>query len=247
LSLSPVVTTLIVPPVNLLLVSIAGAVIALRRPRAGLALVGIGLFGLLVLALPITADSLLVSLETGQAFTAAAKPAPGAIVILAGDVLRLAGKPPKTEVGELTLERLRAGAALYRRVRLPVLATGGAPREGGLPIATLMEQSLAQDFNIPVRWTETRSEDTWENAGDSAAILAKAGIRSVYLVTHAWHMRRGKIAFAHFGIAVTAAPVRLDAPPAVRLGKFVPSAKAWMTSYFALHEWIGCGYYALRG
>jgi uncharacterized SAM-binding protein YcdF (DUF218 family) len=174
-------------------------------------------------------------------------PPPGAIVILSADVARMAGETPETEVGYLTLERLRAGAALYRRIGLPVLVTGGAPRDGGLPIAVLMAHSLAQDFNVPVRWTETNSKDTWENAQDSAAILAAAGIRSVYLVTHAWHMRRAMIAFAHFGIPVTAAPVRLDAPHSATPGKFLPGIKAWMASYFALHEWIGCVYYTLRG
>jgi uncharacterized SAM-binding protein YcdF (DUF218 family) len=247
LSLSAVVTTLIVPPVNLLLGGIAGVVIALNRRRAGLALAGIGLFGLLALALPIVADSLIVSLETSLPLGAAGKPPPGAIVILSSEVARVAGERVKTEVGQRTLERLRAGAALYRRVRLPILVTGGMPREGGLPIAALMAESLVQDFNVPVRWTEIRSEDTWENASGSAAILTAAGIRSVYLVTHAWHMRRAVIAFAHFGIAVTAAPVRLDAPPAVRLEKFLPGVNAWMNSYFALHEWVGCAYYALRG
>jgi uncharacterized SAM-binding protein YcdF (DUF218 family) len=251
LSLSPVASVLVVPPLNLLLVSLAGAAIALRRARGlaplGAALLGIGLFGLAALALPITADNLLVGLESGLPLGAAGKPPPGAIVILAGDVAKIRGETPETEVGPLTLERLRAGAALSRHVGLPILVTGGVPAEGGLPIATLMAQSLAQDFATPVRWTETASSDTWENARDSAAILAAAGIRSVYLVTHAWHMRRAALAFVRFGIAVTAAPVRLDAPPAARFDAFVPQAKAWMMSYFALHEWIGCVYYARRG
>lgn len=247
MSLSSIVTALIVPPANLLLISIAGAVIALRWARVGLVLVGIGLLGLLVLALPIAADNLIGSLETHLPLSAVGMPPPGAIVILSADVAMMAGETPETEVGYLTLERLRAGAALYRRIGLPILVTGGTPRDGGLPIAVLMARSLAQDFNVPVRWTETNSKDTWENAQDSAAILAAVGIRSVYLVTHAWHMRRAMIAFAHFGIPVIAAPVRLDAPHSTTAGKFLPGIKAWMASYFALHEWIGCVYYTLRG
>lgn len=246
LSLSPFATALIVPPVNLLLVGIAGVIVARRRPRSGLALAGIGLLGLLVLALPITADGLIRSLEAGLPLDRTRGP-PGAIVILAGDVAEVAGNTVTTEVGQLTLERLRAGAALYRRSKLPVLVTGGRPRDGAPPIATLMAESLARDFDVPVRWTEIRSRDTWENARGSAAILAAAGVRSAYLVTHAWHMRRAMMAFAHFGIAVTPIPVRIDAPPALRLADFVPQVGAWINSYFALHEWIGCAYYALRG
>jgi uncharacterized SAM-binding protein YcdF (DUF218 family) len=120
------------------------------------------------------------------------------------------------------------------------------PPEGGLPIAALMAHSLGEDFGVPVRWTETGSRNTWENARDSAAILAAEGIHSVYVVTHAWHARRAVIAFSHFGITVTAAPVRVDALPSLTMAQFVPQTNAWSTSYFALHEMIGCVYYTFR-
>lgn len=109
-----------------------------------------------------------------------------------------------------------------------------------------MTRLLASDFGIPVRWTETEAHDTWENAASTAALLGAEGIRSVYLVTHAWHMRRAAMAFAHFGMNVTAAPVRMDPLPELAIHEFVPTASAWMTSYYGLHEWIGCAYYALR-
>lgn len=77
-------------------------------------------------------------------------------------------------------------------------------------LADIMARSLADDFLVPVRWREGLSEDTWQNAEFSAAILRADGIHNVYLVTQAWHMRRALYAFRYFGVNAMAAPVRRD-------------------------------------
>jgi uncharacterized SAM-binding protein YcdF (DUF218 family) len=237
---------LIVPPINLLSLSIAGLALSQRWRRAGRMLMTVGLGGLFVLALPLTGESLIASLERNLPLRTPTVDPPGAIVILSAEVRRSAGRNPDIGPGPLTLERERAGAALYRRIDLPILVTGGSLRRGEAPVARVMAQSLAEDFRVPVRWIEPEARDTWESAEDSAAILKANGIRSIYLVTHAWHMRRAIIGFEHFGISVIAAPVRIDRPPMLRLSEFIPSAGGWMMSYYALHEWIGYAYYALR-
>ncbi len=109
-----------------------------------------------------------------------------------------------------------------------------------------MAASLRDDFGVPVRWVEQRSPTTWENARDSAAILEAVGVRSVYVVTSAWHMRRALIAFAPTGLAVTLAPVRRDQPAEWIAEGLLPRAGAWAVSFDALHEWIGCAWYRLR-
>lgn len=237
---------LVVPPANLLSLSLAGIALSWKWPRTGRVLTIAGLGGLFLLTLPITAGSLIVTLERGLPLRPPSADPPRAIVILSAEIGRGAGRPRELAPGPLTLERERAGAALYRRVGLPILVSGGSLKPGEQPVARVMAQSLADDFRVPVRWVEAQSRDTWTNAEDSAAILAASGIRSIYLVTHAWHMRRAHIAFAHFGITVTAAPIRLDPLPMLRLSAFLPTASAWMMSYYALHEWIGCADYALR-
>jgi uncharacterized SAM-binding protein YcdF (DUF218 family) len=202
--------------------------------------------GLVLLALPFVAGRLIVSLEHGLPLTASAADPPQAIVILSAEVSRSGGDAPRIGIGPLTLERVRAGAALYRRTGLPILVTGGAPQDApDASLAGMMARSLDADFHVPVRWIEPAAQDTWENAADSAAILKAQGIGSIYLVTHAWHMRRALIAFRHTGIRVTAAPVQIDHAPGGRFSDFVPRTSAWLTSYYALHEWIGCADYAL--
>jgi uncharacterized SAM-binding protein YcdF (DUF218 family) len=76
-------------------------------------------------------------------------------------------------------------------------------------------------------------------------MLKSQHIHSIYLVTHAWHMRRALLAFAHTGLTVTAAPTRLDPPPKPLATDFVPTASAWLASYYGLHEWLGCLAYTL--
>ena len=238
-------TFLLVPPVNLLFVTIAGLVLICFKRRAGRWISGVGVFLLLILAMPVASDSLLTLLEDNRPTTVPGD-LPAAIVILSGDVQHIDGAEPQLGIGFLTLERLRAGAAVYRSTNLPVLTTGGIIGRKGPPVAELMAQSLAQDFSVPTRWVEPASRTTWENAELSGAILKAQNIHSIYLVTHAWHMRRALIAFTHFGIAVTPAPVSLDRPPTLGLGEFLPQASDWLHSYYAFHEWIGCAWYALR-
>jgi uncharacterized SAM-binding protein YcdF (DUF218 family) len=204
------------------------------------------MLGLLALAMPVVGESLIVALEQNLPFTPPPDAPPQAIVVLGGDVVRGGSQTLIMHLGLLSLERVRTGAALFRRTRLPILVSGGPLREGEPPLALVMADSLVHDFEVPVRWVETSSRDTWENAHMSATILHEQGIKSVYLVTQAWHMRRAIIAFRDTGIVVTVAPPRLDRPPTPLATDFLPEIAGWRSSFYALHEWIGCAYYALR-
>lgn len=238
---------LLVPPAPLVLVALLGLLIERRFRRSGRFLLWFAVLGLFVLAMPITSSILIAELEQGMPLTPPADAPAQAIVILGGDISRTGRTGPAVlQVGPLSLERLRAGAELYRRTNLPILVSGGALRSTYTPLAALMASSLTNDFNVPVRWQETESRDTWNNAQLSAAILRKDGINSVYVVTQPWHERRALIAFANTGIKATAAPTRIGRFPTMEAGDFMPEASGWQNSYFALHEWIGCAYYSLR-
>jgi uncharacterized SAM-binding protein YcdF (DUF218 family) len=245
MTFNAVATFLLVPPVNLLLLAIAGFVLGGRWRRCGRVLCGLGLAGLLVLSLPVTSDLLFAGIERFAA-PPPGTPPPAAIVILSADVTRIGDTPASIDVGLLTLERIRAGAALARASGLPVLVSGGVLGRNQASVALLMARSLEADFSVPVRWQEDTSRDTWENAANSAALLRADGIRSVFLVTHAWHMRRALIAFRHFGIEATPAPVPFARKLHFQAGGFVPTARSLADSYYALHEWVGWLWYTLR-
>ncbi len=211
-----------------------------RRRAALAAALSAGL--VLLLATPLAARFLTAGLDHATP-TPGDPPSPGAIVILGAEVARGVGGP---DVGPLTLERLRAGAALHRRLGLPVLVAGGPVGRDGPPLAMLMAASLAADFGVTARWIESASRDTHDNARLSAAMLRADGITAAALVTHAWHMPRAMEAFARESFPVSPAPVRHLAGPEGRISDLVPRPDHLAMSWLALREWAGRLVYLVR-
>ena len=245
LSLSSIPTLLLVPPMNCLAAACLG--VALGRRRFGATLRIAGLAGLALFSLPVVSGCLLAILETGQNPPPPPASPPQAIVILSGDQSEiLDGASIGFRPGALTLEREQAGAALARRTHLPVLVSGGKIHPWAPALADIMARSMADDFGVPVRWREDGSVDTWANATNTAAMLRKDGVTSVYLVTHAWHMPRSLLAFRRAGLQAAAVPVAVDNKPTFRASAFVPAVHAWEESYWGMHELIGWAWYAIR-
>lgn len=167
---------------------------------------------------------------------------PQAIVVLGTERYTAApefdGEDTATPFG---LERLRYAAWLQRKTGLPILVSGGRTHNERVAEADFMKQVLIEDFRASVRWTEDQSRNTRENAKRSAVLLAEAKIKHVYLVTHAWHMRRAARHFESAGIHVTAAPTgfnTLASSDHTVLG-YMPSARALWQLSLALHERLG--------
>jgi uncharacterized SAM-binding protein YcdF (DUF218 family) len=237
-------TSLLLPPLVLVLGAALGGLLAWRGWRPGGLLV-MALAALqLLLATPAVSGRLLESLERGIGPVPPGAPAAAAIIVLGAEGQATAeGLMP----GPLTLERLRAGAALHRRTGLPLLVTAGVVVADTPPLAEAMARSLAEDFAVPVAWREKAARDTRENAALSVALLRGAGIEAAHLVTHAWHLPRAMEAFARLGFVVHPAPVNPPAP--ARPGgpwDWAPRADHLGTSWFALREWAGRAVYALR-
>ena len=262
MSLGSLPTALLLPPVNLVPLALAGMVLARFRPRLGRAVSVAALLGLLLLSFPVVSALLLQSLQAhiprgmpdpvrqrvDMADQESIRRLPGAIVVLSGDAAHGGGGGilPQPGLGMITLERLQAGTILARRVSLPVLLAGGPAGPGQPPLAVLMAEAMQQNFSVTASWIETQSTDTWENAEFSAGILKASGIGSVYLVTNAWHMPRSLIAFRHFGIEAIPVPSRFSTAPRFDFEAFTPRVSAWLNSYFAIHEWVGVAWYWYR-
>lgn len=253
-----IVTNALLPPMVFLWLLLLGMMFQSpsRVSRARLRVSGLARFfgaaGLLLSGMPIVGTTGLVLLERGMALSPPVTDAahrPGAIIILAGDLAN--GKTegallPGPQIGGLTLERVRAGAALARETGLPILVTGGVDGKDGPAIARRMADMLRQEFNLPVRWIEPRATDSWENALFSAALLRPEGITSAYVVTDAWHLPRALLAFRRIGFTATPAPDSLDELRAPDLSSFMPTPKAWLNSFYAAHEMVGYVFYTLR-
>lgn len=238
------IAAFLLPPLNLLLVGGLGLLLLARRPRLGKALVFVALAGLWLLSTPLVAARFLDSLA--PPFQALDGSEAEAIVILGGgrvrDSLEYGGDTVKT----FTLERLRHGARLARQLRKPVLVTGGAPEGEGVPEAQLMRALMRDEYRQPVRWMEARSRNTRENAYYSAEILTRAGVRRIYLVSHAWHLARAMPEFERAGLTVVPAGTGYKRHGTAELFDFIPNAQALQNSYLASHEWIGLLWYRLR-
>ena len=144
----------------------------------------------------------------------------------------------------LSLERVAYGAFLAKATGKPILLSGGTSEPTThRTVAEAMDLTLLRNFGLAARWMETQSTTTLSNATYSAQILRKAGITKIYLVTHAWHMRRALIAFEGTGLDIIPAPTAFVSRSSLDLADFAPSAKALLLTYYAVHEWLGIIWY----
>lgn len=225
----------------------------LRRwhPRLGQRLLVAGVLLGYGLGIPLTASLLNRSLQTYPPLaesTLISTPA-GAIVVLGGGL-----RDDAPEYGEgptlhdRTLGRIRYAARLARQTGLPVLATGGRPKEEDPPEAELMREILEREFGISPVMIETESRDTWENAVYGAALLRERHIDTILLVSTATHLPRAAPAFERQGLTVIPAPTLFlnDQPKPADLKSWLPSAAAVAAIHYAGHEWLGRLWYAAR-
>ena len=242
---------LLLPPIGLLLPLILGCLLLSRRPRLGRCLLIFGTCGLVVSAMQAGPDALETALQKGYELRSIRPDdvdPPKAIVILGGtfrDGLPDGGIINGSELGGLSIDRARAGAILHTQTGLPILISGGS-RSTGVSVGLMMRRFMENELHIAPRWMETESATTWSNAANSATILKGAGIDTVYVVTDSWHMRRAVIAFRHAGLTAWPAPVIRTLPPDGNVAHYVPKVGAWLNTYYAVHEWVGCLFYALR-
>ncbi|MBI2381659.1 MAG: YdcF family protein [Gammaproteobacteria bacterium] len=238
------------PGVQILILLLAWR-LAARRPKLARGIAALALASLYALSMPWLANRLMDGLQPYAALSVhkLQAPADSAIVILAGGRRERAVEYGGVDtVSTYSLERLRYGAWLARRLKLPVLLSGGTVFGEATPEAVLMNQTLADEFGIAPRWLETESRNTAENARLSAQKLKAERIGHAYLVSHAWHLPRAVPEFEKQGLAVTPAPLAFVSDSELNHGPlpYLPSAAALHVSRLALHEWVGRLWYRLR-
>ncbi|MDP1540822.1 MAG: YdcF family protein [Moraxellaceae bacterium] len=144
-------------------------------------------------------------------------------------------------VSAWSLQRLRYAAKIQRLSSLPLLVSGGSHRPDQVSEAELMAVVLRDDFIVPVRWLETESKTTKENALASAKILSVHGISHIILVTDALHMPRAQRYFSQAGFTVLPAATGYASPASSYslMAWLTPQHESLATSRRALHEWLG--------
>jgi uncharacterized SAM-binding protein YcdF (DUF218 family) len=236
---------LVLPPTSLAAAALVGLALLRRHRTLGLALAAGAMLALLALSLPVVAMALARTLEPPPISNADLARAQ-AIVILAGGNNRGAPEWGGETVKTYSLQRVRYGARLARASGLPILVTGGTPQGGRNAEAALMRDVLVDEYGLEVRWVETASRTTAENAVYSASVLQAAGLSRVALVTDAIHMPRSRRAFERAGLEVIAAPTAFAGQRPFKPEQLVPGVAALHLSNMALREWFSRALYALR-
>lgn len=238
---------LLLPPFNLLIMASIGLWLWHKRPVIARILTTLSIAGLWLLSTPYVSDALLQHLEgKPNAADTQTKPQPDAIVVLGGGSYFNAPEYGGDTVSKEALERLRYAAKLHRDTARPILVSGGKPLGNAISEGQQMQQVLEQEFNVPVKWIESDSDNTLESARLSYWALKDAGFTHIYLVTHAWHMPRAAQAFQSAGFQVTPAPTAFTTRHETTLLTFIPSADALLDSRWYFHEMIGMLWYRLK-
>ena len=236
---------LILPPGFVFVLLLIGLLLSRRLPRVSVFINVSALSLLLLLSMPVVARQLLSSLQEYPAIPVSELikgKSEGVIVILGGG--RYSAAPEygyRDEVSTYTLERLRYGALIAEKLKLPILLSGGRRNENATSEAVIMNQVMVSDFNIDSQFLEINGINTHQQAIEVNKILLEKNINEIYLVTHAWHMKRAINEFRLQGLIVKPAPMGFAATSNA-MNEYLPSAFALASSSRALHEYFGLFY-----
>jgi uncharacterized SAM-binding protein YcdF (DUF218 family) len=250
-SWKPVVSALLLPPVPFVVLVLAGARLMYRRRLLAWLLVLLGASGMWLSCTGAVGEGLTNWLlqpprALSESDIAELKKAPKtAIVVLGSGRKLLAPEYGVSTLSPRSIERLRYGVWLSRETGLPLAFSGGvglgAPP--GPTEAEIAARIADKEFGRPLRWQETTSRDTRENAIKTVALLRPQGIEQIVLVTHGYHMRRSlhnfELAAQGSNIKIVTAPMGLPAGGRLRVRDWIPSLGGLDLTWIALHEWFG--------
>lgn len=238
------------PPASLLLLFGGGLLLRRWRRRAGTATCVAAAALLLFLSTGVGSWLLVHPLEQLEPVLAspAAASAQAVVVLSAGRIAHSAEYGARPVPDFICLERMVYAAHVLRAHPLPLLVSGGFwSAQDQESLAAGMQRMFEDAFQLPVRWLEQRSRNTAENARFSAAMLKQSGVAQVILITDAMHMRRARRSFERAGIRVIAGPTFYQEAGPFDPLRLIPSAENLRRSHYAIYEWLGLGWYTLRG
>ncbi len=245
-ALKPLITALVLPLMSLMLLALAGLWLAARKQRKGLVIAALALALLWLISchgtavwlartvLPQFAPLTLAQLKSQQV---------QAIVVLGGGMFPEAPEYGQAQPSPATAARLRYGIWLSKQSGLPIAFTGGsgwsAKNDAQTSEAAVTARVAREDYNVTLRWLESQSRDTAENARLLVPLLKRDGIQRVALVTDAWHMPRAAAAFERTGLRVSPAPMGFLLANHQGYMEWVPTVSGLSTSTRVLQELLG--------
>ena len=219
-----------------------------RRPRLARGLAVALMAAIYALSTPLVADALHRGLAISPLPIEQARDSHAQVIVcLASGGIEQQPELGGTGLSDDSLERTYYAVRLQQQTGLPILFTGGAWK--GFSIAEPMAEA-AHAMGAPKArlLVETASQDTWQNAKLSEALLKQRGWNKVLLVTQSWHMRRAIYAFSHTSLQAVAAPYESDrlTPLDGGLVLWLPRRSALDISSRSLEEWLGLLFYRFK-
>ena len=205
------ITPFLLPPGIFIAVLIFSGLLFLRKSRkAGILNILIGI-SLWLFSIGPVSDTLIKGLENDLAMPA--DPRGDVIILLGGGVYD--GVSDLTGVGapsEDTLARIVTAVRLQKRLRVPVIVSGGTVfpwKKAEAPV----DRRFLMDLGVPADkiLMEDKSRDTLENARYVKEICEKRLFRSPILITSAYHIKRAVLSFREFNMDVTPVPSNFKA------------------------------------
>lgn len=239
--LKPYLTAIVLPPTSLLVIILIGALLVRSRPRlarrliflatASLWLLSTSAFSLWLHNSVIPDYPLLTAIDLKNRSVQA-------IVVLGGGIIT--GLPGgDQQMSRISLERLRLGAQLSRETGLPLAFSGGSgwgAKDANFAEADIAEKVLKEAFAIELKFKESFSRDTQENASNTWSLLSKQEIRNIALVTHSSHMTRASDEFRKAGFVVIETATGQPTLGSKPLLRWIPSASNLEMSQSILRE-----------
>ena len=128
------------------------------------------------------------------------------LIVILGAGLNNSSTMQQPNVNISLLLRLRFGAFLQRETSLPILVSGRGFHKRATE-AELMKAVLEEEFHAHVDFLEEKSNCTEENAKFTAEILREEKIKSVFLVSNSWHLKRATYMFEKYASDIKIVPL----------------------------------------
>ncbi|RQO55284.1 YdcF family protein [Paucibacter sp. KBW04] len=169
-----------------------------------------------------------------------------AVLVLGAGARRMAPEYLGPRLKTLSLERLQYGVWLSRQLQAPLGFSGGIgwnSKQRGVSEGELAQDAVQNEYLSRLRWVESKSRDTAENAKLSLPLLKAEGIHKVLLVTHDMHMPRALRAFqaeSQGELEIIAAPLGLAAEGGqTDWEDWFPSWEGMQRVQYAVYEGLG--------
>lgn len=239
--LKPYLTALALPPTSLLVFILIGALLIRSKPKLAKRIIFFSVTTIWLLSTNAFSvwlhNQVIPEYPLVTAIDLKEKSVQAIVVLGGGVVVGLPGGDQ--QMSKTSLERLRLGAQLARQSGLPLVFSGGSgwgAKDASVAEADVAEQVLLDAFGVKLKYKESSSRDTQENACKTWALLSKQGNQRIALVTNSTHMPRASAEFKKIGFDVAEAAVGQPTVGSEILLGWIPSTSNLELSQSVLRE-----------